>query len=148
MEILKLEVDTFWGLLRPIIVIIMLAGILGIITKSKIITFEKYLALFKVIFYAILATLTFILSAKVVGDDIQVAVGIPERLAIAQILVIVLSLLEVGSNLVTMFSQPKSEFHLVKRDQFNEFQNKQSEELLELKLRINELEKTEITHNR
>lgn len=137
MEILKLNIDVFMDLFKPIGICILIYGLLGFFFKSETITFERILALFKVIFYLALAVLTAFLN---VNDDLKVNFMVPTELTIGQLLLITLSLLEAGSNLVTMFSMPKSEFHLVKREQFNEERQKMLDELSKIRTRLAELE--------
>ncbi len=137
LEILKLNVDVFMDLLKPIGVCILLYGLLGLYYKSENVTFEKILALFKAIFYFFLAILTALLN---VNKDLEVKFMIPTELTIGQLLLITLSLLEAGSNLVTMFSLPKSEFHLVKKEQFNEEKQRTLDEFSKIRIRLAELE--------
>ncbi|MFJ7647703.1 hypothetical protein ACIQ1H_09145 [Lysinibacillus sp. NPDC097279] len=137
MEILKLNIDVFMDLLKPIGVCILLYGLVGLYFKSETVTFERILALFKVIFYLFLAILTALLN---VNDDLEVKFMIPTELTIGQLLLITLSLLEAGSNLVTMLSLPKSEFHLVKREQFNEEKQRTLDEFSKIRIRLAELE--------
>ncbi len=143
MEILKLEVSALWDYLKLIIIITVAVGIIDVVTKSKIKSSEKYLSIFKICFYLLLASLTLILNVNVDGDNIDFFMEIPKELTVGQMLVIIISILEVGSNLVTVFTLPRSEYHLMSKEDFRKFQSEQNLEITKMRLRLAKLEKIE-----
>ncbi|MER2048992.1 MAG: hypothetical protein ABTA23_12170 [Solibacillus sp.] len=142
MEILKLDLDIYWDLMFPIIFFILSGGIIGLIYKSQLINFEKYIAMFKFIFYLVLAVLTLLLDVTVVKDKIEnIDFIIPDKLTIGQFLLITLSVLEAGSNLVDFLKVPKSEFHLLSREDYRKDRNDDFLGQMKTIKRIVELEK-------
>ncbi|MCK1987173.1 hypothetical protein MPH48_03545 [Lysinibacillus fusiformis] len=146
MEILKLDLDIYWDLMLPIIILILFGGIYGAISKSQLINFEKYFAMFKCIFYLLLAVLTLFLDVAVVNDKItSIDLSLPDKLTIGQFLLIALSVLESCSNLVDVLKAPKSESHLLTREAYWKYRNDnfpiQMKTQMETYNRIHELEK-------
>lgn len=141
MEILKLEVSIVTDTIKSIFLILIVIGVLSLIFKSKINIFEKYLSMFKFIFYLLLATLTYFLNVKVSGNQVTVDWGIPKELTIGQSLLILLSIFEAMSNAITAFKMPKSEFHLVKIEDFSNYKKDVIQEKFKVNSRIAYLEK-------
>ncbi|MER1959169.1 MAG: hypothetical protein ABS942_17435 [Solibacillus sp.] len=155
MEILKLDLGLYWGLMEPVILLILSGGILGLIFKSQLLNFEKYVTMFKFLFYLILAVLTLTLDVTVVKDKIEnVDFIIPEKLTIGQFLLITLSVLEAGSNLVDFLKVPKSEFHLLSREDYRKDRNddflkrmKTLKRFIELENEIENIKRNNLTTN-
>lgn len=141
MEILKLEYKFVTDIIESIALILLITLIISVIFKMKINMFEKYLSMFKFVFYLLLAILTFILNVTLEGENISVNYGVPEELTIGQSLLILLSLLEALSNVVTFFQMPKSENHLIDREEFNRYRSKDFYTHIEMKKRIGDLER-------
>ncbi|XRD23462.1 hypothetical protein AABM34_12995 [Lysinibacillus fusiformis] len=146
MEILKLDLDVYWDTMLPIIILILFGGIYGAISKSQLINFEKYFAMFKCFFYLLLAVLTLLLDVTVVNDKItDIDFFLPDKLTIGQFLLIALSVLESCSNLVDVLKAPKRESHLLTRKDYWKYKNDnfsiQMKTQMETYNRIHELEK-------
>lgn len=141
MEFLKLDLNSYWNLTLPIIILIVGGGIYGVISKSELINFGKYFAMFKCIFYLALAVLTFSLDVTEVNNKIiDIGFIIPEKLTLGQFLLIILSMLEAGSNLVDVFKVPKSEFHLLSKKEYWRYADENFLNQMKTVKRIQELE--------
>ena len=142
MDILKLDLDVYWPLILPILILLLSGGIIGVVSKSKIINFEKHLAMFKFIFYVLLALGTFLLDVKIEGDSIKsVGFAIPDTLSIGQFLLIVLSTFEAFSNFIDILKVPKSDFHLVTKKMYQADKSADFEKRIQTAKKIAELEK-------
>lgn len=140
MDVLILDVELVTSIIKVIIFILIVSTVISKIFKLTINIFEKYLSMFKFTFYLILALLTYVLNVAVEGKDVLVGIGIPEELTIGQSLLILISLLEALSNFAIIFKVPKSEFHLVQRDDFNEYKMDELSEKGKIYQRIIDLE--------
>lgn len=55
MEILKLEVNLVTDIIKAIVIILLISAFLSVFFKLKINMFEKYLSMFKFVFYLLFA---------------------------------------------------------------------------------------------
>lgn len=141
MDVLKLDLDVYSPLILPIIILILAGGIIGIVFKSQINNFEKYLAIFKFAFYILLAFGTFLLDVTVDGDSIKsIGFDIPDKLTIGQFLLIVLSTFEACSNFIDFLKVPKSDFHLVTKEKYQTDKIDDSSRRIQTAKKIAELE--------
>ncbi|MFU8647148.1 hypothetical protein ACNA06_07465 [Lysinibacillus sp. RSDA_15] len=141
MEIIKLDVQLLTNIIKMIVIFLFLSAIMSLFMKTKLNIIERYLSMFKLIFYAILATLTYFLNVTVVGEEILMNFGIPKELTIGQSLLILLSVLEALSNLVTMLRVPKGEYHLVSWQEYNDSKTKERFEKIKIYQHIGNLER-------
>lgn len=141
MELLKLEINYLTDIMKVVFLTLLVAFIFGLIFKTKINIFEKYLLMFKVVFYLLLALLTFSLNVTIVDEETKVNFGIPKELTIGQSILILISALEALSNLFMLFKMPKSEFHLVQKKDLDKYKTREMIKKIEILQRIGNLEK-------
>ena len=101
MDILTLKVsETFYDTLLPMIIVIVLLGISSWKLKTTTFKFSRLIDFFKFIFYGFIVFLTLYLD---VDNSLKVTYGLKNTLNVGEYLLVIVSSLEVVSNLFSFF---------------------------------------------